>query len=110
MGNAQTRRTADLLNLDAYRAAMRIMAAGTEQPACTLRTRPAPPPVPGRADQLRQAARANHGRTRTERDQEHVRRAVVGDDTQARDDAGSTTEIHHDAGQRHPGDHPTRRA
>ena len=32
----------DLANLDAYQAAARLVVAGQDQPAFTLRTRPAP--------------------------------------------------------------------
>lgn len=43
----------DLARLGAYQAATRVVVQGTEQPACTLATRPMPPPVPGRAEQIR---------------------------------------------------------
>ncbi|MGH8997561.1 MAG: hypothetical protein ACRDYB_16290 [Acidimicrobiales bacterium] len=52
----------DLAHLGAYQAAARLVVDGQETPACTLRTRPAPPPVPGRADAVAAAARAAHGR------------------------------------------------
>jgi type IV secretory pathway TraG/TraD family ATPase VirD4 len=53
----------DLSHLDAYQAAARLVAASAETPAFTLRTRPLPPPVPGRARLVRRAARAAHGAT-----------------------------------------------
>ena len=52
----------DLAHLGAYQAAARLVVDGQETPACTLRTRPAPPPVPGRAEAVAAAARAAHGR------------------------------------------------
>ena len=51
----------DLSHLDAYQAAARLVANSAETPAFTLRTRPLPPPVPGRARLVRKAARAAHG-------------------------------------------------
>jgi hypothetical protein len=48
----------DLSHLDAYQAAARLVAGSAEQPAFTLRTRPLPPAVPGRARLVRKAARA----------------------------------------------------
>jgi hypothetical protein len=53
----------DLSHLDAYQAAARLVAASAETPAFTFRTRPLPPPVPGRARLVRRAARAVHGAT-----------------------------------------------
>ena len=47
----------DLSHLGAYQAAARLVAASAETPAFTFRTRPLPPPVPGRARLVRQAAR-----------------------------------------------------
>ncbi|MBR7833502.1 type IV secretion system DNA-binding domain-containing protein, partial [Actinospica durhamensis] len=43
----------DLARLGAYQAAVRLVVAGAEQPACTLATRPMPPAIPGRAAELR---------------------------------------------------------
>lgn len=43
----------DLAHLGAYQAAARLVVEGTEQPACTLTTRPLPPPVPNRAAEVR---------------------------------------------------------
>lgn len=53
----------DLSHLGAYQAAARLVADGVEQPACTLRTRPLPPPIPGRAELIRARARTNYGRS-----------------------------------------------
>jgi hypothetical protein len=50
----------DLSHLDAYQAAARLVAGSAEQPAFTLRTRPLPPAVAGRARLVREAARAAH--------------------------------------------------
>ena len=50
----------DLSHLDAYQAAARLVANSAETPAFTFRTRPLPPPVPGRARLVRKAARAAH--------------------------------------------------
>ena len=43
----------DLSRLGAYQAAVRLVVAGAEQPACTLATRPMPPAIPSRAAELR---------------------------------------------------------
>ena len=51
----------DLAHLDAYQAAARLVVAGAEAPAFTLRTRRLPAPVRGRADQIRAAARSASG-------------------------------------------------
>jgi hypothetical protein len=51
----------DLSHLDAFQAAARLVTGGAESTAFTLRTRPAPPVVPGRATVIRQAARDHHG-------------------------------------------------
>jgi len=56
----------DLSHLGAYTAAARLVVNGEETPAFTLRTRPAPPPQPGRADAVRAANRVAHHRPRTE--------------------------------------------
>src|SRR5208337_3200468 len=53
----------DLSHLCAYQAAARLVAASAETPAFTFRTRPLPPPVPGRARLVRRAARAAHSAT-----------------------------------------------
>ena len=56
----------DLSHLGAYTAAARLVVDGEETPAFTLRTRPAPPPRPGRAEAVRAANRAAHRRPRPE--------------------------------------------
>ncbi|MDA8276096.1 MAG: type IV secretion system DNA-binding domain-containing protein [Actinomycetota bacterium] len=56
----------DLSHLGAYTAAARLVVGGEETPAFTLRTRPAPPPQPGRAEAVRTANRAAHHRPRPE--------------------------------------------
>jgi hypothetical protein len=50
----------DLSHLGAYTAAARLVVDGEETSAFTLRTRPAPPAVAGRADAVRAANRAAH--------------------------------------------------
>jgi len=57
----------DLSHLGAYTAAARLVVDGEETPAFTLRTRPAPPAVPGRAEAVRYANRAAHSRPETKR-------------------------------------------
>jgi hypothetical protein len=52
----------DLAHLGAYTAAARLVVDGEETPAFTLRTRPAPPAVAGRARAVRDANRAAHHR------------------------------------------------
>ena len=52
----------DLAHLGAYTAAARLVVDGEETPAFTLRTRPAPPAVPGRAKAVHDANRAAHHR------------------------------------------------
>lgn len=54
-----TLRAHDLSHLAAYQAAARLVVDAEDQPAFTLATRPAPRPVPGRADHIRTAARRN---------------------------------------------------
>lgn len=49
----------DLSHLARFQAATRLVAHGALSPAFTLRTRPLPPPVEGRATAVRKAARAN---------------------------------------------------
>ncbi len=56
----------DLAHLGAYTAAARLVVGGEETPAFTLRTRPAPPAVPGRAAELRAANQATHKRPEPE--------------------------------------------
>jgi hypothetical protein len=57
----------DLSHLGGFQAALRLVAGGSELPACTIRTRPLPPAIPGRADRARAAARARYGRTASQR-------------------------------------------
>jgi hypothetical protein len=52
----------DLSHLGVYQAAARLVAAGEEKPAFTLRTTPLPPAIPGRDKLIRDAARAAFGR------------------------------------------------
>ena len=68
----------DLAHLGAYQAAVRLLVAGSELPVCTIRTRPPPPVIPGRAAQARAAARARYGRTRQQRRAESLRREYTG--------------------------------
>ncbi|MDA0565156.1 type IV secretory system conjugative DNA transfer family protein [Streptomonospora sp. S1-112] len=49
----------DLSHLAAHQAAARLVSHGALSPAFTLRTRPLPPPVKGRATALRKAARTH---------------------------------------------------
>ncbi|WP_436847272.1 type IV secretory system conjugative DNA transfer family protein [Streptomyces buecherae] len=51
----------DLAHLGPYQAATHLLAGGAEATAFTLTTRPLPPPVPGRAKDLRAAAGARTG-------------------------------------------------
>jgi hypothetical protein len=51
----------DLAHLGAFQAAARLVAGAAEQPAFTMRTLQLPPPVPGRAEAIRAAARASAG-------------------------------------------------
>jgi len=50
----------DLSHLGAWQAAARLVAGNAETPAFTFRTRPLPPPIPGRARLVRAASRAAH--------------------------------------------------
>jgi energy-coupling factor transporter ATP-binding protein EcfA2 len=68
----------DLAHLGAYQAAVRLLAGGSELPVCTIRTRPLPPTIPGRAVQARAAARTQFGRTRQQRRAEALRREYGG--------------------------------
>jgi hypothetical protein len=49
----------DLSNLDAFHAVLRPVLHGAEAPAFTAITEPLPPAIPGRAKQIRAAARRN---------------------------------------------------
>lgn len=53
----------DLTHLGAYQAAGRLLVGAKERPAFTMRTRPLPPPVPGRAAAVRRAARRHNPAT-----------------------------------------------
>jgi energy-coupling factor transporter ATP-binding protein EcfA2 len=68
----------DLAHLGAYQAAVRLLAGGSELPVCTIRTRPVPSAILGRADAARAAARARYGRTRQQRRHEALRREFGG--------------------------------
>jgi energy-coupling factor transporter ATP-binding protein EcfA2 len=57
----------DLCHLDAYQVACRLVVDGRDLHAFTLRTRPMPPAVPGRAAAAREHARNNAGHSRVER-------------------------------------------
>lgn len=57
----------DLSNLDAFQAAARLLVNGQEQSAFTLRTRPAPPAIPGRAQAIRSTLLADKEVARHER-------------------------------------------
>ncbi len=82
----------DLANLGAFQAAARLVADGAEQPACTLRTRPAPAVIPGRANALRTQARERFGRTDQERHRHGVRQQVGTDEAAARQHPGSAAD------------------
>jgi hypothetical protein len=73
-------RAHDLAHLGQHQAALRLFADGRELPACTIHTRPAPDPIPGRAKAARATARARHGRSAADREQEQLQRqAPAGD-------------------------------
>jgi hypothetical protein len=66
----------DLAHLGAWQAACRLVVHSRELPSFTLRTRPAPPPIPGCAEQMRAAARQGAGRPSAARREQHVDREV----------------------------------
>ena len=68
----------DLSHLGSHQAAVRLVADGSELPACTIRTRPATPVIPGRAELARASARARFGRTSAQRHQEAQAREFGG--------------------------------
>jgi hypothetical protein len=70
----------DLSHLGAFQAACRLLATGQLLPACTLVTRPLPEPTPGRAEQVRQAARKRYGRTPAQRRRTTLKRDLGRDD------------------------------
>ncbi|WP_106584300.1 type IV secretory system conjugative DNA transfer family protein [Murinocardiopsis flavida] len=49
----------DLTHLGDFQAAARLLVGGRERPAFTMRTRPLPPVIPGRATEVRKAARTH---------------------------------------------------
>jgi hypothetical protein len=63
----------DLSRLDRFQAACRLVIDQRNTSGFTMATKPAPPPVPGRADQLRAAARTR-GLSRTDREKQAKRR------------------------------------
>lgn len=63
----------DLAWLDRFQAASRLVIDQRNTPGFTMATRPAPPAVPGRAEELRAAARV-HGLPRADRDRQAKRR------------------------------------
>jgi hypothetical protein len=71
----------DLAHLGAHQAAVRLVAGGSELPACTIHTRPLPTVIPGRADQARAAARRRYGRSASQRRHQALQRHYgAGDD------------------------------
>ena len=64
----------DLANLGAHQVAARLLVDGAEAPPVTLRTRPAPEAIPGRAAEIRAASAHRFGRARHER-RNHLRAA-----------------------------------
>lgn len=59
----------DLIRLGAFEAVLRPISASQALPPCTIDTLAPPPPIPGRADRLRQAARARTGLDKQKRRQ-----------------------------------------
>jgi len=57
----------DLCHLDAHQVACRLVVAGKDLHAFTLRTRPLPRAIAGRVDDARTRARTNAGRSRAQR-------------------------------------------
>jgi len=68
----------DLSHLGAHQVAARLVVDFEEAPAFTLRTEPAPPPVPGRAEAVRSTARERFGRSTSQRHDEALRRSLAG--------------------------------
>lgn len=81
----------DLANLGAYQAAARLVVDGAEQPACTLTTRPAVPPIPGRAEAVRAAARRLRAQAQRIQGRAHGRRERRSRDPRQRPAAGPPT-------------------
>ncbi len=63
----------DLAHMPAFTAAARLVVGGEDLAAFTVRTRPAPAPLRGRANQVRDATRTAYGRTDEERRIEALR-------------------------------------
>ena len=68
----------DLAHLGAHQVAARLVVDWEEAPAFTLRTDPAPAPIPGRAEAVRAAARERFGRSPAQRHDEELRRTLAG--------------------------------
>ena len=68
----------DLSHLGAHQVAARLVVDFQEAPAFTLRTEPAPAPIPGRAQAVRSAARERFGRSAIQRQDEELRRTLAG--------------------------------
>jgi hypothetical protein len=66
----------DLSHLGGYQTAVRLVVDAIEQPAFTLRTRPAPPAIPGRAELIRAYATKRFGGPRDAQRVEMVSRAI----------------------------------
>jgi len=82
----------DLSHLGAHQVAARLVVDFQEAPAFTLRTEPAPPPVPGRAEAVRAAARERFGRSTAQRHDEQLRRSLAGARSAERQRGGSEGE------------------
>jgi Type IV secretion-system coupling protein DNA-binding domain len=74
----------DLSHLGAWQAAVRPLAGGQELPACTIRTRPLGPVVPGRAQAVREAARRRYGRSAAQRRRATLKRGIGPDQVRIR--------------------------
>ena len=67
----------DLAHLGAYQAAARLITGGAQTRAFTLRTRPLPPPVPGRQEAVRAASRTRYSTPPTARRQSGAQRTAA---------------------------------
>jgi hypothetical protein len=83
----------DLSHLGAHQVAARLVVDFQEAPAFTLRTDPAPPPVPGRGEAVRAAARQRFGRSPAQRHDEELRRSLAGARGADRDQRGSEAAV-----------------
>ena len=96
----------DLAHLGRFQAAARLMVAGERASAFTLGTHPLPDPIDGRAEAVRAASRARHGRCGALRQRQATGRIIPLD---ARNWASPS-----DALSEHlscpPSDHPLRQA